>query len=174
MSIKEYCDRNNISYDIEELNLTGVGITDVSDIEILSNIKFLILNSNKLLNGKLKVPKTVLNLKCCSCNLFEIDFNDNTIITDINISDNHISNINNIPDSITIFTCWGNNLEKIMFNGNKLYKLNCIDNNLNCIIFDPNYITNFTCLHNNLPYNNLQGYKKWYSRSYVENMLKLL
>jgi Leucine-rich repeat (LRR) protein len=70
-----------------------------------------------------------------------------------------------LPNSLDYLICDNNNLTSLPELPNSLEKLICRNNNLNSLPELPNSLKNLYCNKNNLPFQDLDGYKKWYKEN---------
>ena len=81
-------------------------------------------------------------------------------------SDNKLKELPPIPETVEILYCYGNNLSKLPELPKGLKSLWCNFNNLKELPRLPKGLKELNCYYNNLPYEDLEGYWKWF---YKEN-----
>lgn len=160
---------------IDEINVAKMGISDLSGIEIFSNITSLLCNDNKIqdLTGieylvnleKLDCDKNeismlnlsrnteLLELSCNFNNITELDLSKNLLLTRLECNNNQITELNLESNSkLTYIDCNTNKLKKLNISGcTDLVYLFCFDNSLSTLDVSNNLkMTNLVCHNNNL------------------------
>ena len=85
-------------------------------------------------------------------------------------SNQNLNELPKLPYSLQRLCCYNNNLTELPELPDSLQRLYCYNNNLTSLPELPDSLKYLNCYHNNLPFENLDGYKKWYKEN--ESLIK--
>ena len=97
---------------------------------------------------------------------------DKSKIIKLNLSDRNLTKLPDLSEYTNLekLFCYNNNLTKLPELPKSLIVLNCYDNKLTSLPELPESLSILSCDNNNLPYDNLDGYKEWYAKTYPERI----
>ena len=133
---------------ITELDISVQNLTELPDLNEYTNLKRLYCEANELTSLP-ELPKSLEQLSCY---------------------DNNLTSLPELPNSLEYLNCKYNKLTSLPKLPKPLEYLNCGNNNLKSLPELPNSLKNLDCYNNNLPFENLNGYKKWYNEN--EHIIK--
>ena len=113
--------------------------------------------------------KIITALDYSRCNLTELPELPDTLEV-LYCQNNNLTELPKLPESIEILVCANNNLTSLPELPDTLLTLYCANNNLTSLPELPESLEILECEDNNLPYDDLEGYKKWYAKTYPERI----
>lgn len=173
-SVKVYLD--SLSSDVEEIDISGRGLTVFPDLSRFNNYSKLYCQNNKLTKlgticTHIKVIDIsnnpfalfihdIINLqkciglkifKCSNCNIAEIK-NIPDSLEYLDCSYNNIELLPNLPSTLLILNCSNNNLVNISYIPDTCILLDCSDNRITALRFIPQALEYLYCYNNQLTY----------------------
>ena len=82
---------------------------------------------------------------------------------------NNLSELPELPDTLETLYCHNNNLSELPELPDTLIELSCYNNNLSELPQLPDTLEILDCEDNKLPYDDLEGYWKWFHEYYPVN-----
>jgi Leucine-rich repeat (LRR) protein len=131
---------------VTEIDCSYSNLIDLDGIEQFTNLKGLRCYYNKLT----QLPDLPDTLEILGC------------------SENQLTSLPDLPDTLKILYCDNNQLTSLPDLPDTLERLNCSHNKLIFLPDLPDTLKYLGCYGNKLPYNDLEGYWKWFKKTYPE------
>ena len=92
------------------------------------------------------------------------------IITEVDLSYKKLTKLPELPDTLKELYCSNNQLNKLPDLPDTLQVLYCNNNQLTKLPDLPDTLIELSCSGNQLPYEDLDGYRKWFEETYPEKI----
>ena len=138
---------------LTEINLSGLGITDLSGLEYFPNLKSLECSNNYIKTLDLSNNTKLTSLSCDNNSLTSLDISNCSALKTLNCSNNQLSSLDiSNYTALAELNCSHNQLSSLdISNNKKLTKLTCVGNQLSDLNISNNTeLTYLNCNNNQL------------------------
>lgn len=134
------------------INISGLGVSDITGIELFTNLTYLYCSNNNLTSLNTNVIKNLKTLDCSNNNLTSLNVNNITYLDNLNCSNNKLTSLDVYNNTyITTLNCSGNSLEVNDLSGCRSLKtLDCSNNKFTGLDASNTSLTTLYCQNNQI------------------------